>query len=151
MPVRKPSAPPVHARILLVDDNVNGLKARKSVLQELGYKIEIATGGDDALELFDREKFDLVVTDYKMSSMDGLELIRILRTRAPAIPIILISGFVETLGMTEQNTNADAVIQKSANEVPHLVRAVARLLRQDKVKRKKPPSGEGSRAKSKAV
>jgi CheY-like chemotaxis protein len=151
MPARKPSAPFIHARILLVDDNVNGLKARKTVLEELGYKIETATGGDDALELFGCQTFELVVTDYKMSRMDGLELIRILRTRTPAIPIILISGFVDALGLNEQNTNADAVIQKSANEVPHLVRAVARLLRQDKLRQRKPPSGEAPRVKGKAV
>jgi CheY-like chemotaxis protein len=150
MPARKPSAPSTHARILLVDDNVNGLKARKTVLEELGYKIETATGGDDALELFGSQKFDLVVTDYKMSRMDGLELIRILRVRTPAIPIILISGFIDALGMNEQNTNADAVIQKSANEVSHLVRAVARLLRRDK-RQRKPPVGEAPRAKGKAV
>jgi CheY-like chemotaxis protein len=151
MPVRKPSTPSIHARILLVDDNVNGLKARKTVLEEVGYKIETATGGDDALELFGRRTFDLVVTDYKMSSMDGLELIRILRTRTPAVPIVLISGFVDALGFNEQNTNADAVIQKSANEVSHLVRAVARLLRQDKGRSRKPQSGETSRARGKAV
>ena len=141
----------MHARILLVDDNVNGLKARKTVLEELGYKIELATRGDDALELFGRQRFDLVVTDYKMSSMDGLELIRILRMRTPAIPIILISGFVDALGLNEQNTNADAVIQKSANEVSHLVRAVARLLRQDKLRQRKPPLGEAQRSHGKAV
>jgi CheY-like chemotaxis protein len=151
MPARKPSAPSTHARILLVDDNVNGLKARKTVLEELGYKIEIATRGDDALELYGRQRFDLVVTDYKMSSMDGLELIRILRMRTPAIPIILISGFVDALGLSELNTNADAVIQKSANEVAHLVRAVARLLRQDKLRQRKPPSGEAPRSHGKAV
>src|ERR1700685_1134916 len=151
MRVRKPSALSIHARILLVEDNVNGLKARKTVLEELGYKIEITTGGDDALELFDRQKFDLVITDYKMSRMDGLELIRILRTRSPEIPIILISGFVDALGLNEQNTNADAVIQKSANDVSHLVRAVARLLRHDQVRHRKPPSGEAPRAKGKAV
>jgi CheY-like chemotaxis protein len=150
MPARKPFAPSIHARILLVDDNVNGLKARKTVLEELGYKIETATAGDDALALFGSHKFDLVVTDYKMSRMDGLELIRILRERAPATPIILISGFVDALGMNEQNTNADAVIQKSANEVSQLVRAVARLLRQDK-RQRKPPTGEAPRAKGKAV
>ena len=44
MPARKPSAPSTHARILLVDDNVNGLKARKTVLEELGYKIETHQG-----------------------------------------------------------------------------------------------------------
>lgn len=146
MPVRKPSTPSLHAGILLVDDNANGLKARKTVLEELGYRIVTASGGDDALEKFGRQKFDLVVTDYKMPCMDGLELIVRLRQCAPELPIVLVSGFVDALGLNEQNTNADAVIQKSANEVSHLVRAVARLLRQ-----KKPAAGETQKAKRKAV
>jgi CheY-like chemotaxis protein len=120
------SAPP--ARILLVDDNINGLNARKTVLEELGHKIVTATSGSEALELFGRHKFDLVVTDYKMPRMDGLELISRLRKQAAGIPIVLISGFADALGLNEQNTSADTVIQKSNNEVSHLLRAVARLL-----------------------
>jgi CheY-like chemotaxis protein len=146
MPVRKPSSSSTHARILLVDANANGLKARKTVLEELGYKTVTASCGDDALELFGRQKFDLVVTDYKMPRMDGLQLISCLRERAPEVPIVLISGFVETLGLSEQNTKADAVIQKSSNEVTHLTRSVARLLRL-----KKPPSPERPKVKRKAV
>jgi CheY-like chemotaxis protein len=74
--------------------------------------------------------------------MDGLELIVRLRKQAPELLIILISGFVDTLGLNEATTGADAVIQKSNNEVTHLVRAVNRLLR------RKPPMAEGnSRAK----
>lgn len=146
MPLRKPSVPAVHARILLVDDNTNGLKARKTVLEELGYKIVTASSGDDALDLFQRQKFDLVVTDYKMPGMTGLELIADLRSSSPETPIILISGFVDTLGLSEDSTRADAVIQKSANEVSHLVRAVARLLRQ-----RKPSAGVPPKAKRKAV
>ena len=45
---------------------------------------------------------------------------------------MLVSGFVDTLGLNEASTGADAVIQKSANEVTHLVRAVNRLLRRKK-------------------
>lgn len=144
---RKSSSPALPARILLVDDNSQGLKARKTVLEELGYQISTASSGEDALEHFGRQKFDLVVTDYKMPRMDGPELIARLRKRAPEIPIILISGYVDTLGLSEQNTNADAVIQKSANEVAHLVRAVARLLRQRSMK--KPASAEGTVPKRK--
>jgi CheY-like chemotaxis protein len=130
MPVRKSSAPAIQSRILLVDDNANGLKARKMVLEELGYGIVTASNGHDALERFTPQKFDLVVTDYKMPRMDGLELIVQLRQLQPELPIILISGFVDSMGLNEENTQADAVIQKSANEVSHLSRAVARLLRQ---------------------
>jgi len=123
--------------ILLVDDNKLGLSARKCVLEELGHRISTAANGADALELFANFKFDLVVTDYKMPRMDGLELIRALRKTSPGLPVILISGFVDTLGLSEESTGADVVIQKSANEVAHLVRSVARLLR------KKPVRSEG--------
>jgi CheY-like chemotaxis protein len=128
------------ARILLVDDNANGLSARQSVLQELGHRISTAPGGAEALEVFSRQKFDLVITDFRMPKMDGLELIVRLRKLSPETPIILISGYVDALGLSETSTGADVVIQKSANEVGHLVRAVNRLLR-----RKKPAASERSR------
>lgn len=142
MPLRT-STPSNPARILLVDDNANGLAARKSVLQELGHRITTASCGATALEQLGAQKFDLVVTDYKMPRMDGLELIRRLRKQAPELPIILISGYTDALGLNEDSTGADAVLQKSANEVSHLVRAVNRLLRR-KPMAKKPPAGESS-------
>jgi CheY-like chemotaxis protein len=144
MPVRNSSPASVHARILLVDDNANGLCARKQVLEELGHRIATATSGADALEQFAHHKFDLVVTDYKMPRMDGLELIARLRKQAPDLPVVLISGYADTLGLNEQNTGADVVIQKSANEVSHLVRSVGRLLR-----RKKPNVSETTPPKAK--
>ncbi len=141
----------VHAKILLVDDNANGVAARKSVLQELGYRITTASCGATALEQFCAHRFDLVITDYKMPRMDGLELISRLRKQAPEVPIILISGFTDTLGLNEESTGADAVLQKSNNEVSHLLRAVNRLLRKKLLK--KSPSGESAspRAKSKGA
>src|SRR5580704_4250881 len=136
--------------ILLVDDNKLGLSARKSVLEELGHKIATASNGVDALEQFGDAKFDLVVTDYKMPRMNGLELLVGLRKIAPDLPVILISGFVDSLGLNEETTGADVVIQKSANEVSHMVRAVARLLRKKPVK--KPAGSEaGARARWKTV
>jgi CheY-like chemotaxis protein len=128
MSVRKSPNPTIQS-ILLVDDNANGLKARKMVLEELGYKIVTASNGQDALAQFLPKVFCLVVTDYKMPRMDGLQLIAHLREQEPELPIILISGFADTLGLNEENTRADVVIQKCANEVSHLVRAVSRLLR----------------------
>jgi two-component system response regulator HydG len=134
----------MHGRILLVDDNVSGSTARKTVLEELGHKIHMTCSGVEALEQFAQYKFDLVVTDYKMPRMDGLELIGRLRKLQPEILIILVSGFVDALGLSEATTGADAVIQKSANEVTHLVRSVTRLLR-----RKKPATAEGRALKAK--
>jgi|SRR5579862_90481 two-component system chemotaxis sensor kinase CheA len=146
MPVRNAPSTTSQAHILLVDDNVHGLSARRSVLEELGHTIVTASNGTDALECVGQHKFDLVVTDYKMQRMDGLELIVRLRKQSTELPIILISGFVDSLGLNEENTGADVVIQKSANEVSHLVRAVARLLR-----KRKPAGSETGRAKRKTV
>jgi len=53
------------------------------------------------------------------------------------------------LGLTESNTGADAVIQKSAHEVSHLLRAVSRLLRRKPAR--KGPAGEAPKVKRKAV
>jgi two-component system response regulator HydG len=128
---------------LLVDDNASGLAARKTVLEELGHKVLTATSGADALEQFAAHPFDLVVTDYRMPRMDGLELIGRLREQAPALPIVLLSGFTEALGLAEASTGADVVLQKSANEVSHLVRAVNRLLRR-KTPAKKPPAAQSA-------
>ena len=136
---RNSSSLSTRRRILLVDDNANGLAARKSVLEELGYSIVTCTSGADAMEHFDSHKFDLVVTDYKMPRMDGLELIGRLRKHTPGLPIVLISGYVDTLGMNEASTGADVVIQKSANEVSHLIRSVNRLLRRKPVKAQAAP------------
>lgn len=116
------------------------------MLEELGYKIATAANAADAMDQFQRQAFDLVVTDYKMPRMDGTELIARLRKQAPELPVILISGFVDSLGLSEDNTGADAVIQKSANEVSHLLRAVSRLLR--KPARKKPAGSEAPPPKS---
>ena len=145
---RNSSPSTTRARILLVDDNANGLAARKSVLEELGYRIVTCTSGADALEQFAALKFDLVVTDYKMPRMDGLELIGRLRKSTPELPIVLVSGYVDTLGLNEASTGADVVIQKSANEVSHLVRSVNRLLRR-KLPAKKPAASQTAAPKAK--
>jgi CheY-like chemotaxis protein len=121
-----------NGRILIVDDNAMGLAARRSVLEELGHKVMTCGGPHDALELCGRQRFDVVVTDYKMPRMNGLEFIGRLKKQHAGVAVILISGFTDTLGLTENNTGADVVLQKSANEVSLLIRSVNRLLRQQK-------------------
>ena len=118
---------PVAARLLLVDDNPSGLAARTMVLSELGYEITTANNAESALALFQTSPFPLMVTDYKMPGQNGVELIRAIRAVAPQTRIVLVSGFVDAMGITEENSGADAVIMKSANEVSQLVRAVNRL------------------------
>src|SRR5260370_42109699 len=97
------------AHILIVDDNNMGLVARRTVLEELGYCVETCVSPQEALEQCAKTHFDVVVTDYKMPRMNGVEFIQELRKQHPAIPVILISVFVDALGFNESSTGADPV------------------------------------------
>jgi two-component system, LytTR family, response regulator len=131
-------------RILLVDDNSLGLAARRSVLEELGHKVVTSGTPHEALELCGKQRFDVVVTDYKMPKMNGVEFIGRLRKQHPSTSVILISGFIDTLGLNESNTGADVVIQKSSHEVSHLIRSVNRLVRKQHQPAKKPASSQSA-------
>ena len=143
----KTLAPP-HPNILLVDDNRDGLLVRRSVLEELGYRVAIALNGEEGLKLYQSASFDVVVTDYRMPGMNGAELIQRVRKLNPHARIILLSGFVEPLGLTEENTGADVVLAKSSNEPAHLTRWVKRLL--NRATRKPPASQKKAFAQLKA-
>lgn len=142
------SSLPRSGKILIVDDNSLGLAARRSVLEELGHKVHTSGAPHEALELCVKQRFDVVVTDYKMPKMNGVEFIGRLRKQHPNIAVILISGFTDTLGLNETNTGADIVLQKSSNEVSHLIRSVNRLLRAQ-APGKKPPNSQGPNKNSK--
>ena len=122
----KPQQP---SRILLIDDNKHGLVARRNVLEDLGYAVETAKSGRSGLAKFDREPFDLVVTDYRMPEVSGLEVLQEIRRRNKRVPVVILSGYAEKLGLTEKSTGADAVLAKGPREAQDLVRVVARLLK----------------------
>lgn len=142
--MRTPTASerPAAARILMVDDNRNGLAARKTVLEEMGHSVTTATRAEDAFELISKAPFDLVITDHRLAKINGVELIRNIHKLEVQVPVIMLSSQVETLGLTETSTGADVVLPKSANELTHLTRAVSRLLR-------KPPHRQAASAKAK--
>jgi CheY-like chemotaxis protein len=138
----------VAARVLLVDDNRDGLAARKSLLEEQGFIAVTAVNGEEAFEALSKMTFDLMVTDFKMPKMNGIELIRCVRPLHPALRIIMLSGFVEALGLDEKSTGADIVIAKGPNEISHLLRSVARLLARN-VARRPPGSQKDPRSRLK--
>ena len=127
-------------RILLIDPNEHGLVARRTVLDQHGHKVTAVTGAQEGLEAFAARPFDLVITKYRMAEVSGPQVIRKLRQQAPRVPIILLSGYVETLSLTEKSTGADVVLAKGPSEVRDLLRAIARLSRRVAAK---PPGRAG--------
>jgi CheY-like chemotaxis protein len=142
---------PAPVRILLVDDNALGSAARKMILSDHGYTVETARSGEEAWDIFQREHFDIVVTDYKMPpGMNGVDLITLIRKAATPARVILLSGRINDLGLTGKSTGADELVSKSNKEVPELLRAVKKLSvqprRRGAASQKKPPAAPKSRS-----
>jgi CheY-like chemotaxis protein len=128
------------AKVLLVGDNRDGLLVRRALLEEQGFQVKIARNGEEGLQLYESLHFDVVVTAYHMPRMSGMDLIDRLRKMDPQARVILVSGFVEPLGLTEENTGANAVIAKNSHESAHLVRSVKRLV--NRAPSRKPPRAQ---------
>ena len=77
------------ARLLLVDDESTGLAVLKLILEEEGYRVDTARDGAAALERFAESAADVVITDWKMPRMDGVELVRRLREQDAHVPVIV--------------------------------------------------------------
>lgn len=80
-------------KLLIVDDDTNIQRLYKEELEEEGYDVTIATTGKDALELFQKETFDIVTLDILMPDIDGISLLRKMKDQKPDIPIIMSTAY----------------------------------------------------------
>ncbi len=80
-------------KLLIVDDDLNIQRLYKEELEEEGYDVVIATTGKDALELFQKETFDIVTLDILMPDIDGISLLRKMKEQKPDIPIIMSTAY----------------------------------------------------------
>jgi len=80
------------AKILVFDDEPSILLMIKKMLEKAGHEVDIALNGKDGMELFEKNKPDLVITDIIMPIKEGLETILELRKKHPGLKIIAISG-----------------------------------------------------------
>ena len=94
-PMTAPAIP--QRRILVVDDEPFVCDAVKMMLSFDGHVVETASNGKEALALFDKGKFDLVITDFAMPSMKGDELAVAIKARSPKQPVVMITAYAEML------------------------------------------------------
>ena len=81
------------AKILVVDDDRGMRDYLEIMLSREGYDVNTAPGGKEALTLCRKHKFDLVITDLKMSGMNGVDLLKSLKEVSPESMTILITGY----------------------------------------------------------
>lgn len=80
-------------KILVVDDESVVTKSCRRILTEAGYEVDATESGREGLGRALKEDFDLVVTDLKMPDLDGMELVRTLRSTRPGTAIVVITGY----------------------------------------------------------
>jgi CheY-like chemotaxis protein len=81
-------------RILVVDDDPLICSAIRVWLEERGFSVFVADGGETGLSALDVSTFDLMIVDIFMPHMRGFESVRVFHQRAPTVPLIAISGYV---------------------------------------------------------
>jgi signal transduction histidine kinase/ActR/RegA family two-component response regulator len=80
------------ARILYIEDDPGLARLFQRRLESAGYRVDVAGDGDEGLRLYDRHPHDIVVVDQRLPAYDGLEVIRLLASRGPLPPTIMVTA-----------------------------------------------------------
>jgi CheY-like chemotaxis protein len=94
--------------ILFVDDHEVLARLSCEILEMQGYHAVSAYSAQEALEKFEQQKFDILVTDFRMEGMNGLELARHIHQKDPQVPVIIVTGY----GPVEGGKDVNACLQK---------------------------------------
>src|SRR5436190_11241921 len=93
-------------RILVVEDDASARESIKLLLRIDRHAVTEAKDGKEALELVSRQSFDLVMLDYAMPGMQGWEVALNIRRIAPALPILMVTAYLEKLSGIDTPVNA---------------------------------------------
>jgi len=93
--------PPDPPRILIIDDELNICQSCVKVLKKMNYRVDYALNGYDALKMVEAEPFDVIVTDLKMSSLGGMEVLRRVKEAFPDTQVIVMTGYASVSSAVE--------------------------------------------------
>ncbi|MEE9258024.1 MAG: UDP-3-O-acyl-N-acetylglucosamine deacetylase [Nitrospinaceae bacterium] len=121
-------------RILIVDDEKNIVSSLKGILSDEGYRVSVAEDGLDALEMIQADPPDLVLLDIWLPGMDGIEVLKTVKTYHPGIEVLIMSGH-GTIDTAVKATKLGAYdfIEKPFS-LDHLTQSVEGVFRSQKIK-----------------
>ncbi len=114
------------AAILCIDDEEPALVLRRVLLENAGYRVFTALTGKQGIEVFRYQPIDVVILDYWMADMDGLDVAERLKTLSPKTPIIMLSGYTSILD--ESLGKVDLWLRKGEGDPEQLLSAVMQAL-----------------------
>jgi DNA-binding NtrC family response regulator len=83
----------MQARILVIDDDQNHREGLVLLLEAHKFLVDEADGANKAMELIRKNSYDLVITDFKMHEIDGMELLKLINDFDPLLKVIMVTGF----------------------------------------------------------
>jgi CheY-like chemotaxis protein len=86
---------PSGTSVLLVEDDEDNRELMAEVLTVAGYTVHSVSSGAEALRTLSERPVDVVVTDLGMPGMGGLEMARVAKSIAPAVPVVVVTGWAE--------------------------------------------------------
>ncbi|TQR21147.1 response regulator [Psychrobacillus vulpis] len=81
--------------ILIVDDQLGIRMLLKEVFSQEGYKVSLASNGQEALDIASKESIDGVLLDMKIPGMDGIQILKYLKEKFPALPVMMMTAYGE--------------------------------------------------------
>ena len=99
-------------KILVVDDNKFLRIVVSKMLSLLGYDVLAADSGENGLNLFLKNKFDIVLSDYEMPGMDGVSFACSVKKSSPRTPVVIMTGAGRETVFSRKSTAVDEVISK---------------------------------------
>ncbi len=118
-------------RILVVDDEASIRDLCARVLTRSGFKVTMASTGEDAVRRLQDEPFDLVISDIRMPGISGMDVLVMAKTLHPSIAVILITGFGTSEVVERANqSGADRILTKPFNAL-ELLAMVRKILLKD--------------------
>ncbi|MFA6449551.1 MAG: response regulator [bacterium] len=116
-------------KILLVDDEQDFLDVFGAILDMDGAETSFAHGYNEALDLFEKNEYDIVITDYSMPGWDGLYLLDMIKSQKPDMPVIIVSNYLnDEKTRKAYRMKADWVLKKQF-AYEELLAGIQRLLR----------------------
>jgi len=101
--------------ILFVDDDVRARRVMRDMLERLGQTVDVAESGEQGLKLFEKGRYELLITDLGMPGMDGYELCRKIPQSARGVPILMVTGWSPSSvsrGRCKNGRAPDLVVEK---------------------------------------
>ena len=87
--------------ILVVDDEPDSRIVTETILRKHGFEVKLALSGEKALKMLEKQKFDIVITDIRLTGMDGFELLQQAKDLYPEIVVAVMTGYRDTYSVRE--------------------------------------------------